>query len=65
MFFLAGGTAGIWTAVPQLQSKILADGPRSLRINDLTGTVALLLVCFFSALVLKKILIPVLYQAMK
>lgn len=65
MFFLAGGTAGICTAVPQLQSKILADGLCSLRIKGLTGTVVLLLVYYFSALVLKKILIPVLYQAMK
>lgn len=38
-FFLAGGTAGIWTAGCQLQSKDLADGPHSLGIIGLIGTV--------------------------
>lgn len=65
MFLAAGGTAGIWTAGSQLQRKISADGPCSLRIKGLTMAGVLLLVYFFSGLVLKKIVISVFYQVMK
>lgn len=65
MFLAAGGTAGIWTAGSPVQSKISAAGPHSLRITGLTVAVVLLLVYFFSGLVVNSIIISVLYQVMK